>query len=143
MGGIFSGLGASLGRSWAAFWASWDCLGRPQERKNADGPMRKPLFSKIAFFVSWGPRWLSWAPLGASWAGLGAKRAPKMVSKAVPKWVPILVKKWTRHLSVFGPILGPFEGPKQGCPGDSFSGCPGPANAINSIIWAPSGGQKY
>ena len=57
----------------------------------------KTIFSKIAFFASWSPRWLSWAPLGASWAGLGAKMAPKMGPKVAPKWVPKLVKKRTRN----------------------------------------------
>ena len=42
--GIFLGFRAPSGRSFAVFWASWGRLGTPQERKNADSPMRKPLF---------------------------------------------------------------------------------------------------
>ena len=70
---------------------SWDNLGRSQEQKNADIPMRKLLFRKLFFFGSWSLRWLCWAPLGASWASLGAKMVPIMPSKVIPEFVPKLV----------------------------------------------------
>ena len=90
------GLGTPPGRSWAAFWASWDRLGRSQERKNANSPMRKSLFRKSFFFASWSSLWLSSAPLDASWAGLAAQMAPKIFPKATPKLVQKVVQNWTR-----------------------------------------------
>ena len=51
LGAPFLGFRAPSGRSFAAFWASWGHLGGSQERKNADSPMRKPLFGKSSFWL--------------------------------------------------------------------------------------------
>ena len=122
VGSYFLGLGTPPGRSWAAFWASWDCLGRSQERKNADGPMRKPFFENSLFrFLE-----LSLALLGSSWRLLGrswGQMAPKMAPKATLKLVPKLVQRRSRFLIVFGLILGPVLGSKmEVCRGPVFHG---------------------
>ena len=118
MGAICLGLGArSPGTLLGSLLGLWDCLGRSQERKNADRPMRKPFFSKIAFFASWSPRWLSWALLAPPVLVL---TAPKMFPKVAPRWFPKLAKKRTSHLIVFGFIFGEFWDPKRGGRRDPF-----------------------
>ena len=50
--------GTLSGRSFEAFWDSWNSLGRSQERSNYDSPMREPLV-ETSFFASWNSRLLS------------------------------------------------------------------------------------
>ena len=82
---FFLGFRSSLGASWEPSWASWGSLGRPQERKNADSPTRKPLFWKCSFLVLWSSWWLSWAHLAPSLADLVPKWAPKCFPKMLKK----------------------------------------------------------
>ena len=102
-----------MGRSLAVFWASWGCLGGSQEGKNADNPMRKPLFWKLSF-------WHLGAPLG-SLRLIQISRGPVLgprwlrATKAPQNWS----KNWSKIHSSFGLRLDlfwdPFWDPKR-CP---------------------------
>ena len=96
---------SSLGASWEPSWASWGSLGRPQERKNADSPPRKPLFWKCSFFGLWssGPK------MGPK---MGSKRDPKSDQKMVHKIIQKLKKIrrfWGRTWHIYLPNIALTE----------------------------------
>ena len=94
MGVIFLGLGAPLGRSWAAFWASGTVLGGPKSEKMQTILCENHFFENSLFgFLE--PSLALLGSLGASCAGLGAKMVPKMAPKVVPKLVSKLAKTKT------------------------------------------------
>ncbi len=113
---FFLGFRSSLGASWEPSWASWGSLGKPQERKNADSPTRKPLFWKCSFVGLWSSWWPSWAHLAPSLADLVRKWAPKwspkVVQKVTKKWFKKWSQKWptsAKFVTHFGSPDSPFK----------------------------------
>ena len=109
---FFWGFRSSLGASWEPSWASWGSLGRPQERKNADSPTRKPLVWKCSFLGLWSSWWPSWAHLAPSLADQFRKWVPKWspkgVQKVTKKWStnhPKWSKKWSMKSFNLGPRM--------------------------------------
>ena len=124
MGALFLGLEAPLGRSWAAFWASWDCLGRSQER------IKQTFLSEDHFFENSLVRFLepslallgsSWRLLGRSWSQKGSQNGSECESKMGPK----TCQKTDLNFSGFLFFLGAILGSKTGGPGTLFWGVPG------------------
>ena len=105
-------MGSPSGRSFGAFRASWDRPGRSQGRKNAEAPMRKPLFRASSFSLLGslvGSLGLLLAPPGPvlepNGSQTGAKSNPRIRPETGQKIVLIFNSFWT--------ILGPFWGPKM------------------------------